>query len=229
MNARRTSVVTEPSWQVGLVWVGFPLLGAAALWGVQAIADWVVSLPWAPLRGPFRLVASIPEPQATFGSLGAGALVGLVVAFLAAAERLTVEVADEFVVFNRGGTERAVDRTQVSGVFLDGKKLVVLGLDTGELARENSDLRDADLADAFQRHGYPWLPEDPYRDEYRRWVEDMPGLPPGANALLRARGKALKKSDADDVKQLRTELARLGVVVREDGKRRQFWRLSAQD
>ncbi|RKT53333.1 YqeB family protein [Saccharothrix australiensis] len=227
MNARRTTPVTEPAWQVGLVWVGFPVLGAAVLWGVQAIADWVVSLPWAPFRGPFRLVASIPEPQATLGSLGLGVLVGLVVAFLAAAERLSVEVADEAVVLKRGGDERALDRTRISGVFLDGKKLVVLGLGTEELARESSDLPTAELADAFQRHGYPWLPEDPYRDEYRRWVEDMPGVPPAANALLRARAKALKKGETEDVAQLRTELARIGVVVREEGKR-QFWRLSQQ-
>ncbi|WP_433270163.1 YqeB family protein [Actinosynnema sp. CS-041913] len=228
MNARRTTVVAEPGWQVGLVWAGFPVLGAALLWGVQAIADWVVSLPWAPLRGPFRLIASIPEPQATLGALGLGVLAGLVIAFIAEQERLSVEVADEALVFSRGGAEYALDRTQVSGVFLDGKKLVVLGLDTEELARENSDLHDTDLADAFQRHGYPWLPGDPYRDEYRRWVEDMPGLPPGANALLRARAKALKKDDTEDVKQLRVELARLGVVVREDRKR-QFWRVSKQE
>lgn len=228
MNAGRTTVISEPGWQVGLVWVGFPVLGAAVLWGVQAIADWVVSLPWAPLRGPFQLVASIPEPQATLGSLGLGVLIGLVIAFIAAQERLSVEVADESVVFSRGGSDRMVERTQISGVFLDGKKLVVLGLGTEELARENSDLNSTELADAFQRHGYPWLPGDPYRDEYRRWVDDMHGLPAGANALLRARAKALKKDDTEDITQLRTELARLGVVVREERKR-QFWRLSRQD
>ncbi|MBB5959936.1 hypothetical protein FHS29_006558 [Saccharothrix tamanrassetensis] len=228
MNARRTTVVTEPGRQVALVWAGLPVLGAAVLWGVQAGADWVVSLPFAPLHGPFELVASIPEPQATFGAIGLGLLVGFVVAFMAAAERLSVEIADESVILNRGGTERMLDRTQVSGVFLEGKKLVVLGLGTEELARETSDLRGTDLADAFQRHGYPWLTEDPYRGEYRRWVDDMPGLPPGGNALLRARAKALKKNDTEDANQLRTELARLGVVVREDRKR-QFWRLSSHD
>ncbi|MBW4721618.1 YqeB family protein [Saccharothrix obliqua] len=228
MDTQRTTTVAEPGWQVGLVWTGFPVLGAAVLWGVQAAADWVVSLPWAPLRGPFELVASIPEPQATLGAIGLGVLVGLAVAFIAAQERLSVEVADEMVVLNRGGEERAVDRTKVAGVFLDGKRLVILGLAAEELAREKSDLKGEELADAFQRHGYPWLPEDPYRDEFRRWVEDVPGLPPGANALLKARAKALKNDDEKDVAQLRAELARLGVVVREERKR-QFWRLSKAD
>jgi len=226
MNTRRSTSVTEPGWQVGLVWAGFPLVGAAVVFGLKSVAGWVAELAWVPFQGPFRLVASIPEPAATLGSLGLGLLAGFVIAFIAAAERLSVEIADDVLILNRGGEERAVDRTQVSGVFLDGKKLVVLGLATEELARETSDLNRGELADAFQRHGYPWLDSgDPYRDEYRRWVEGLPDLPPGADVLLKARAQALKKSEQDDARDLRTELARLGVVVREEGKR-QFIRLS---
>lgn len=54
----------------------------------------------------------------------------------------------------------------------------------------------------------------------------MPGLPDGADALLKARAAALTKGDKDDATELRAELARLGVVVR-DEKKRQFFRLYA--
>lgn len=60
MNARRTTVVAEPRGQVALVSVGFPLLGAAVVWGLKSIAGWVAGLSWAPMQGPFRLVSSIP-------------------------------------------------------------------------------------------------------------------------------------------------------------------------
>lgn len=228
MDARRTTVA-----QSGLVntsvWVGFPVVGACLLWLVVLLADWVASLPWAPMRGPFRLVSSIPEPHATVGALAIGLVGGLVVSFLAAQERLTVDVADDRVVFTRGnGTTSEFDRTRISGVFLDGKKVVLLGLNGEELTRQDSDLEADDLANAFQSHGYPWLPDgDPHRDEYRRWVEGVPGLPPGADALLRVRAEALRKRDHEDAAQLREELGKLGVVVREERKR-QFWRLSGR-
>lgn len=223
----RTTTVAEPGSQVGMVWVGFPVVGAGALWLVQAAAGWLLSLAWTPFRGPLKLIDSVPEPWDAVGSLALGAAVGLFFAAWAAHERLTVEVSDETLTITRGGTPRTIDRTEISAVFLDDKKLVVLGRISEELARESHDLPTDAVADAFQAHGYPWLDADPHRDEFRRWVEDVPGLPPAANALLKARAKALKNSDADDARELRAELARLGVVVRDDRKR-QFWRLTGQ-
>ncbi len=64
---------------------------------------------------------------------------------------------------------------------------------------------------------------DPYRQEYRRWVEDHPDLPAGLNGLLKARARALEQDDREDLAELDGELAGLGVVLREV-KRRQYWR-----
>jgi hypothetical protein len=54
-------------------------------------------------------------------------------------------------------------------------------------------------------------------------VESDPDLPQAADAFLRARARALKDDKTDDVAELRDELARLGVVVR-DEKKKQYWR-----
>jgi hypothetical protein len=225
---RGQTVVAEPRWWRVLVWIGFPLLGLPAGWLLKSVAGWVASLPWVPFQGPFKLVASVPEPHASIGALVVGGLAGLVLATLAALDRLTVTVADDQVSFTRGGVTRAVKRPLVGAVFLDGKRLVLLGRATEELAREASDL-DADrLSDAFVVHGYPWRAGgDPYGDQYQRWVDDLPGLPASANALLKARARALDKGDGDEVAQLRADLARLGVVVR-DQNRRQYWRRSGR-
>lgn len=202
------------------------MLGAGAGLLLTVIADWWVTLEWAPFRGPVKVFASIAEPYATIGALAVGVAAGLVLAYLAAKESLAVAVDDERVVLNRGGVERAVSGDQVAAAFVDGKQLVLVGPAAEELAREKSDLPAARLREAFVAHGYRWEDEDPYGDQFRRWVEDMPGLPVGANALLRAREKALTNGDQDDAAQLRTELAQLGVVVREE-KKRQYWRHSA--
>jgi hypothetical protein len=111
----------------------------------------------------------------------------------------------------------------VTAVFPDGKRLVLLGTDNGEIAREQHDLPAPALRDAFTAHGYPWHDRDPYADDFRPWVEESPDLPAAAHVLLRARRQALEKDKSDDAAALRGELASLGVVVREERKR-QFWR-----
>jgi hypothetical protein len=222
------TVVAEPGWRRVLVWIGFPLLGLPAGWLLKSVAGWVASLPWLPFQGPFKLVAAVPEPHASIGALVIGGLAGLVLATLAALDRLTVTVADDQVTFTRGGVTRTVKRPLVGAVFLDGRWLVLLGRATEELARETSDLEAERLRDAFVVHGFPWREGgDPHADEYQRWVDDVPGLPPSANALFRARARALDKGDGDEVAQLRADLARLGVVVRDEDSR-QYWRRSGR-
>ncbi|HET6747878.1 MAG TPA: hypothetical protein VFL71_01340 [Actinomycetes bacterium] len=219
------TVVAPPPAERALVWVGFPLIGAAAGWLLKSLAEWATSLPWVPFQGPLELVASVPDPQATIGSLALGVAGGLVVAVLAEQDYVRVTVEDDQLTVTRGGSSRRVPRASVEAVFLDGKQLVLLGHETDELVREGGDLPDAErLQAAFRAHGYPWVPGgDPHKDEYRRWVEDLPDLPAGADAVLKARARALDRGDKEDAAQLRQELGKLGIVVRDEGKR-QFWR-----
>jgi hypothetical protein len=218
------TVVAEPMEERILVWVLFPALGAGAGWLVKFLAGWLADVPLVPFQRALEFLASTSEPRATLGAVAVGSLGGLAFSCVAAWERLTVTVSDSVVSLRSRGATQNIDRAAVSAVFRDGKRLVLLGTVTEELARERADLKADRLRDAFLRHGYPWQEGgDPYKDAYRRWVKDIPGLPAGANALLRARGRALEKNDADDARQLRAELADLGIVVR-DEKKRQFWR-----
>lgn len=219
------TVVTYPRWAWVLVWLGFPLLGGGAGWLLKSVAGWIAKLSWAPLQGPFKLIASIPEPHATYGAVGIGAAAGLVLAFLTAQDSLKVTVSDSLAELQHGSeASRAYARGTVTGVFLDAKHLVLQGRDTSELVREKSDLEDDKLRKAFESHGWPWLAAgDPNAADFRRWVQDDPDLPPAANALLKARAKAVSKDAAADLRELRAELAKLGVVVR-DEKKKQYWR-----
>jgi len=208
-----------------VVALGLPALGALAGLGLKLIAGWVAGLAWAPFQGPFKLVASIDEPWATVGALGVGLAGGLVLTALSIQERLTVMVTDDTVTLARGATTTTYQRSDVDSAFMDGKALVLLDRSGAELARERSDLRPDRIAAALRGHGYAWRDDgDPYRNEFRLWVPDMPGLPPAANALLAARARALEKKAQSDVAELRVELLRLGVVVRDDQKR-QYWRV----
>ncbi|MEV0668489.1 hypothetical protein ACIBI3_43990 [Actinomadura luteofluorescens] len=212
-----------------LVAAGFPALGAVAGWLLKLLANWAVSWPWIPLPGPLELINNAPEPTATLVSLLVGALAGGVLVLMAEYGYVTVTIEDDQVTTDRGDSSQSVPRAMIHGVFADGRRLVILGERGEELAveskNEGADLPSVkQLKEGFQAHGYPWLTEgDPYRDEYRRWVQDMPGLPVGGNALLKARAEALKKQDEKNIAELRTELAKLGVFVRDTDKR-QWWR-----
>lgn len=92
-----------------------------------------------------------------------------------------------------------------------------------ELLHVRTELATDRLAAAFRSHGWPWHDDDPWADEFRRWVPGDPALPPSADAVLRARAAMLQADKASDAADLRRELARLGVVVR-DVDKAQHWR-----
>jgi hypothetical protein len=222
----QTTTVATPIWVRALVWTGVPAAGAALLLGLDRLADLLVRLPWAPMRGPAQLVQNIPEPQATIGALVLGAIAGLILAGLVDAESLSVRFSGREVVLHRPGVTRAVPRAEAAVAFRDKDKLVLLSRTGRELAREPCHLPAKRLAAAFRSQGIAWSERDPYADAYRRWIPNSPDVPADANAVFAARQEALKSGDERDITELREELNRLGFVVRDDHKRQYYRRVA---
>ncbi|RAY11197.1 hypothetical protein DPM19_31040 [Actinomadura craniellae] len=222
MTAVKSAGVTglaPPAWWRLLVWLVLPLVGAGLGWAVRPVARWAVDLDWLPLPGPVGLVASLPQ-QATIALVALGVLAGLALAGVVQYEELGGTVADGEVVLRRKGAEQRFARAEVGAVFAERGRVVLLGTDTRELADHEYTFKGR-VAAAFRAHGYPWTEGDPHRDEFRRWVPGLPDLPAGADPLFAAREAVLKSQR--DAAELRAELSRLGVVVRDrDG--RQYWR-----
>lgn len=216
------AVVREPTWVWVLVWTGFPLVGGVVGWLLVRVADRAADARWVPFKGLFRLIDRHSGAPLTIGAIAVGAILGLLLALTAQGEKLTVTVDREGVDLIRDGRTRRVARADADAVLLDGKQLVVLDATGRELARDKSDLDRRRLADAFTANGWPWRDSDPYAGDFRRWVEGLPDLPPGADPLLRARSRVLGRN-ADDAAELRSELARIGIVVR-DERRHQYIR-----
>lgn len=217
MQPGTATVVREPTWAWALVWTGFPLLGAVAGGLLVAVSDWAAEERWLPFRGIFRLLDRYAGPPVTVATVVAGALAGLALAYAGHREKVAVAVDHEGVELRRHDRTERLPRAAVAAAFADGKHLVLQDAAGAELAREKTDLPAAELAAAFTGRGYPWRDADPYAADFRLWVEGLPDLPPGADPLLRARAKVLAKRD--EAAELRTELARLGLVVRDDRKR----------
>ncbi|MEV7288595.1 hypothetical protein AB0O01_29315 [Streptomyces sp. NPDC093252] len=216
-----TTVIAESPWAGVLLCV---TCGAVGGWVITLLADWLTTLRWAPLKGPAELLASIPEPGLTVGAIAVGAALGLLVGFIGVHESLTVRISRNRVTFNIRDCSGSFTHDRIGMAVRDDKDLVLLAPNGMEIAREQSGLRWQQVADTFTAHGYTWADTDPYRNDFRRWVPGASGLPAGADALLIARAAARKNDDHKDARELRHELLRLGVVVRDNGKR-QYWRI----
>ncbi|MFF4605791.1 hypothetical protein ACFY12_24005 [Streptomyces sp. NPDC001339] len=224
-KADEPTMISEPLWGQVLVVLVFGLIGAGIFWLIKLLAKWLVTLPWAPMQGPAKLVASIPEPGLTIGAIAVGGVLGLIAGALVKFHELSVSVSGSEVVLTRKGEPRTFAGDDVALAFRDGKHLVLLGHRTEELAREECDQDRRRLAEAFTAHGYSWADEDPYQKEFQLWVPDSKKLPSHAHVLLKARQELLKNpGSADQLRELRGELVEAGVVVRDKDKR-QYWRL----
>jgi len=215
------TIVATPVWVRVAVWTGVPATGAVLGWVLRELPEWLLRVPFLPMRGPLRLIDRIGEPAATIGAVLLGAVGGLVLAGLIDRESLTVRVSRNEVRLTRPGTSRSVPRAEVAVAYPEKDQLVLLGRTGRELAREPSHLPAGRLAAAF---GAAWSARDPYADSYRRWVPDLPDVPAEAAALFAARQRALDRGDGDDARELRDELARLGFVLRDEKKRQHFRR-----
>lgn len=226
----QASVVGPTTTELVVLWGGAPLLGAGLAYGAVRLAGWYAGLPWAPFQGPAELVDDMLAARGVLGTLVAvvlGAAAGLLLAGHVREDTAVVTVdADRLGVVRRGATTE-VARAEATDVFVDRAALVVLGErdghGPGELAHVVTELETPRLAAAFRAQGWPWRDEDPHAGVFRRWVTGDPALPPSADAVLRARSAMLDAGKDDDVADLRRELGRLGVVVRDVGTV-QHWR-----
>ncbi|MCG5442303.1 hypothetical protein NIE79_006551 [Micromonospora sp. NIE79] len=224
---RPRTVVSGGPLELAVLWGGFPLLGAGAGWLLSAATGWLTRLPWVPFSDLIEWLDRLPEPQATAGTIAVGVIAGLVIAGIGTAERLIVTVDGAQVQLRRSDENRTIARVDTRVAFLADKHLVLLDADGAELVRESTDLPAAQLAAAFREHGWGWADDDPHQSAYRLWVPGLPGLPAGADALLRARERAIQRDRRDDARELRRELGQIGVVLRDESKR-QYWRLTTR-
>lgn len=203
---------------------GFGAAGPVLGYFLPRIAAWALKLPWVPFEGPLKLINLFNGFWLDMIIALLGLIVGLVVASTAVKEMLVVTIGDEEVQLDKDGHKQIIGRKEIDTVFLDGQQLVILGKSGYELVREKIDETPKIVVDGFKRHGYVWSTGgDPFKDEYRRWVPDTPDISPSANAVMKAREKALQKKETKEMKELRNELMKLGIVVRDEGTS-QYWR-----
>jgi len=203
--------------------IGFPLIGAVLGWCIRPLATWASDIDPLPFGRVIDLIAGWNVVWATAVLTAVGLLAGLALALYVLHDTVTVTIGPTTLELTRGDRSTAFDRTEIDAVYVEAKRLIVLDRETAELANEPFDAHPEKLAAELRRNGYPWCDADPYASAYRRWLDGSPELSDAEHFVLRTRGKALADDDDDELADLRKELTKLGLVVRDEGNR-QYWR-----
>ncbi len=194
------------------------ILGAIIGWFIPMIADLALKLPVVPMEGLIITIASLNHFWVSIVATIIGVVAGIIFSFIIFNESLKVTITDKELKLAIGNQEKVINKKDISAVYVENKHLVILGRHGNEINREVLESKLETARETFCQHRYPWKKEDPFMNQYERWVLGHPGFPENINALLYAREYALKEDKKEDVKRLREELATLGVVIRDDRK-----------
>ncbi|WP_077324878.1 YqeB family protein [Virgibacillus siamensis] len=206
-----------------IIFIFLAIAGTVIGYFLPVIVGWLINIPIIPFQDLIKYILSLDGIWLRIICTALGFCAGLFGALLIINDTLHITVNDREINIKQGGTNQSFQQNTIQYIYPDNKQLVIVGNNGYELLRSETDEKQKDLRTAFNDHGYPWSDDDPYADSFQRWVEGNPDLSPAVNALMRARDKALQKDDKDEINDLRNELVKLGIIVR-DEKKKQYWR-----
>jgi hypothetical protein len=208
--------VRLPETWLWLVRISGAALGFGAGFGVAPLVSWLLDLVGG-APGPLRLAAMIPTVWAVPLLTLVGAAAGIWVAAAWRKESPVVTVARDHITVHERGSGLHLSRDRVGAAFTDGRDLVVLDNDGGELTRMKAEeLLTGRLRAAFERFDHPWrATADPREADFVRWVDRSPDLDEPVHALLRARRRAMADKRSGAAEEALDALRVMGVAVRD--------------
>ncbi|MFF7245293.1 hypothetical protein ACFZBU_15480 [Embleya sp. NPDC008237] len=154
--AERRTVLSHPRAHLVAIFGSVPALGLLLGFLLPPAARIATRMPILPMRSVVRFVASTQEPwQVAVGAV-LGLLLGVGAALVAVAESTRITLTDSRVRFDHTDRTITLERADISAVFLDAKRVVVLDHDTRPLVRARPQAGRGAVAEAFRSHGYPW-------------------------------------------------------------------------
>lgn len=200
------------------------VIGAVAGAFIKILAKWAAKVPFIPFTSILERISEWDASYAPIVGVIIGMLAGVVLSIYAFNETLHVIVRDDEMTFTFQGKDKAIPSSKIGTIYMENKILVVLDRKGKELYRGKPEAKRFKVADALRHHDYPWEEQDPYANQYQRWVPEHPDFPDRVNVLLKEREKALKDDDEDEAEALRKDLTANSVVIK-DEKKRQYVRI----
>ncbi|WP_257009771.1 YqeB family protein [Evansella halocellulosilytica] len=196
-----------------------PILGGVVGWFGQTVAYWLSKIPFIPFGGPLNWYSALENPWIPIISGSAGLLAGILFTIYAFSESLKMTISDKELELHLKNKVEIFAKKDIFALFIEGKKLVLLDHHGNELFRGQFESKKDHVEESLKRHNYPLKMNDPYENQYQRWVKDHPDFSGQINTLLSDRYDALKKGEQEEIQSLRKDLVKLGVIVKDEDDR----------
>lgn len=205
-----------------------PILGVLLGWFIVIISGWLIKVPFIPLKEILEWISTLSGIWVSIIGAVIGGIVGIIFTLYAFHESLKITVSNSDVKLEIKEKAETIAKKDISAIFMEQKYVIILGNNGVELYRGQTDSKREYVEDTFEHYGFPWVDKDPFENQYLRWVTDYPEFPSHVNALLSARERALENNESEEAKILRNDLARSGVVIRDENKH-QYVRIVRRD
>lgn len=139
-------------WMMGI----FGVLAAAVLGAAPWIAGWLREIPAVPFHDVLNHIADFDQTWAHVARPVLGLLIGVVAAVLIVATAHRLEVYDDHLVIRRGDDRRSIPRTDIVGIYREGKKVVIDGTAGRRIFEDDVEAKADEVRAAFVDRGYPY-------------------------------------------------------------------------
>lgn len=192
------------------------VLGGIIGWFVPTIVKWLLKLPVIPLEKLFILITSLNSQWVSVVAAVIGIILGIILTLIIFSETLEVTVTENSIRLKLGDSINIIEKKDISAIYFEKKELFILDQNSFEIYRGIIESKEDKVREVLQNYKYPWSEQDPFSNQYQRWALGYPDFSEKINVLLHAREQALKEKKKDDAKYLREDLAKLGVVIKDE-------------
>ncbi|HGA0512966.1 TPA: hypothetical protein ACIQMB_005141 [Bacillus pacificus] len=147
-----------------------------------------------------------------------GAIAGILFSLIIYSDALKMNITSESIHVNKDDQKKQITSSNVKAVFVDTGQVVIIDQEDREWLREKSDINPHKIKDIFLLHGFPWVEQDPYKQDYSLWKLEDERFNKNVNTILYERRNAIRDGNAKKKKHLRKDLNELGVFVKDDGE-----------
>lgn len=147
-----------------------------------------------------------------------GIIAGILFSLTVYSEALKMKITSESIHISKNDKEKQIAKPDVKAIFVDKRQVVVIDQADREWLRETSDIQPGKIKDIFYMHSFPWVDQDPYKQDYSLWKLEDERFSSSVNAILYERRNAIREGNSKKTRHLNKDLNEMGVFVKDQGE-----------
>ena len=107
-----------------------------------------------------------------------------------------MNITSESIHVNKDDQKKQITSSNVKAVFVDTGQVVIIDQEDREWLRAKSDINPHKIKDIFLLHGFPWVEQDPYKQDYSLWKLEDERFNKNVNTILYERRNAIRDGNS---------------------------------